>query len=200
MRITLKLFLSAILSVMAISASAQTTDSSVAYQDENVRFTVITDGVIRLEWEPEGKFTDSPSFVASERDYPETDFKVRTVGKKLTIETAKMRLEYKIGSGKFTDRNLVIRSAKDFFPFTWKPGMKQQDNLKGTFRTLDGLDGDYQTQTWVQDMKQGETRQFEDGVIARDGWTLIDESDNFLFDESEWAWVKDRASKECQDW
>ena len=200
MRITLKLFLSAILSVMAISASAQTTDSSVAYQDENVRFTVITDGVIRLEWEPDGKFTDSPSFVASERDYPETDFKVRTVGKKLTIETAKMRLEYRIGSGKFTDRNLVIRSAKDFFPFTWKPGMKQQDNLKGTFRTLDGLDGDYQTQTWVQDMKQGETRQFEDGVIARDGWTLIDESDNFLFDESEWAWVKERDSKECQDW
>ena len=41
---------------------------NVAYQDEMVRFTVVTDGVIRLEWQPEGKFTDLPSFVASERD------------------------------------------------------------------------------------------------------------------------------------
>ena len=199
MKIQLKLLLSALLSLMAISISAQE-NKNVAYQDECVRFTVITDGVIRLEWEPEGKFTDSPSFVASEREYPETVFKVRTAGKKLTIETSKMHLEYRIGTGKFTDRNLVIKSVKGFFPFTWKPGMKQQGNLKGTFRTLDGLDGDYQTQAWVQDMKQGETRQFEDGVIALDGWTLIDESENFLFDDSEWAWVKERESKECQDW
>lgn len=26
--------------------------------------------------------------------------------------------------------------------FVWKPGMKQQYNLKGTTRTLDGWDGD----------------------------------------------------------
>ena len=43
-------------------------------------------------------------------------------------------------------------------------------------------------------------RPFEDGVIARDGWTLIDESDNLLFDDSEWAWVKERETKECLDW
>ena len=199
MRLAIRLLLFSALSLLTVSLSAQQS-RNIAYQDESVRFTVVTDGVIRLEWQAEGKFTDSPSFVASERDYPETAFKVRTAGKKLTIETAKMRLEYRIGSGKFTDRNLVITSAKGFFPFTWKPGMKQQENLKGTFRTLDGLDGDYQTQTWVQDMKQGETRQFEDGVIARDGWTLIDESENFLFDDSEWAWVKEREAKECQDW
>ena len=78
--------------------------------------------------------------------------------------------------------------------------MKQKENLKGTFRTLDGLEGDLQTQSWVQDMKQGEHRQFEDGVLAKDGWTLIDESENFLLDDSEWAWVKERPEGECQDW
>ena len=181
-------------------AAAQTSQKNIAYQDNQVRFTVITDGVIRLEWQPDGKFTDEASFVAVNREYPEVGFKVKTSGKKLRIETYKMILEYRIGSGKFTAENLKITSAKGFFPFTWKPGMKQTGNLKGTFRTLDGLDGDYQTQTWVQDMKQGETRQFEDGVIALDGWTLIDESDNFLFDGSEWAWVKEREEKECQDW
>ena len=185
--------------LMLISAvlSAQSS-GNVAYQDGQVRFTVITDGVIRLEWEPEGRFTDLASFVASERDYPTVEFKVKKAGKKIRIQTHKMTLEYKTGSGKFNAGNLVIKANDGFF--TWKPGMKQNHNLKGTFRTLDGLDGDVQTQNWVSDMKKGEIRQFEDGILSKDGWTLIDESDSYLFDDSEWAWVKERENKECQDW
>ncbi|MBQ8811865.1 MAG: DUF5110 domain-containing protein [Bacteroidales bacterium] len=183
--------------LLSAGLSAQT-NQNVAYQDATVRFTVITDGVIRMEWEPDGKFTDSPSFVASEREYPEVEFKVRKAGRNLKIETSKIVLSYKTGSGRFTKDNLSIK-AKDGF-FTWKPGMKQMENLKGTFRTLDGLDGDLQTQTWVSDMKKGEIRKFEDGILARDGWTLIDESENYLFDDSDWAWVKERETKDCQDW
>ena len=185
--------------LMLISAALSAQSSgNVAYQDGQVRFTVITDGVIRLEWEPEGRFTDLASFVASERDYPEVDYKVKTSGKKVRIQTQKMTLEYKTGSGKFNAGNLVIKANDGFF--TWKPGIKQKHNLKGTFRTLDGLDGDVQTQNWVSDMKKGEIRQFEDGILSKDGWTLIDESESYLFDDSEWAWVKERENKECQDW
>ena len=172
--------------------------SNVAYQDAEVRLTVITDGVIRLEWQPEGRFTDLPSFVASERDYPQVDYKTRKRGKTVEVTTSKMTLTYKTGTGKFTADNTVIKAADGFF--TWKPGMKQKENLKGTFRTLDGLEGDLQTQNWVSDMKQGEHRQFEDGILAKDGWTLIDESENLLFDDSEWAWVQERPEGECQDW
>ncbi len=171
---------------------------NIAYQDATVRFTVITDGVIRLEWQPEGLFTDSPSFVASERDYPEAEYKIKKTGKDVVISTSKMILTYSRGSGKFKADNLEIRAVDGFF--TWRPGMKQKANLKGTFRTLDGLDGDLQTQEWVSDMKKGEIRQFEDGILAKDGWTLIDESSNYLFDDSDWAWVKERDTKECQDW
>ena len=179
----------------AVESEAQ---DNIAYQDDQVRITVVTDGVVRLEWEATGKFTDSPSLVASERDYPATDFKVSKKGKEVRIQTSRMTVSYKMNSGKFTKSNLEIKAADGFF--TWKPGMQQKENLKGTFRTLDGLDGDVQTQTWVADMKKGEIRQFEDGILAKDGWTLIDESENFLFDDSEWAWVKEREAKECQDW
>ena len=185
------------LALTGTALAAQTADN-VAYQDNQVRFTVITDGVIRLEWEPEGRFTDLPSFVASEREYPEVAYKVRSAGRKVEITTSRMVLTYRKGTGKFTKDNLEIKATDGFF--AWKPGMKQKENLKGTFRTLDGLDGDVQTQTWVSDMKQGEIRQFEDGILAKDGWTLIDESENYLFDDSEWAWVKERDAKECQDW
>ena len=182
---------------MSAMLSAHTKEN-VAYQDETVRFTVVTDGVIRLEWHPDGKFTDLASFVASERDYPQVDFKVRKKGKSVEVTTSKMILTYKIGTGEFTKDNLVIKATDGFF--TWKPGMKQKENLKGTFRTLDGLEGDLQTQTWVKDSKHGERRPFEDGIIAKDGWTLIDESDNLLFDDSDWAWVKEREAGKCQDW
>ena len=191
----MRILLTAVAMFVALLASAQ---SNVAYQDAQVRFTVVTDGVIRLEWQPEGKFTDNASFVASERDYPQVDYKVRKRGKNVEVTTSKMTLTYKMNSGKLTADNLTIKAADGFF--TWKPGMKQKENLKGTFRTLDGLEGDLQTQTWVQDMKQGEHRQFEDGVLAKDGWTLIDESENLLFDDSDWAWVTERAEGECQDW
>ena len=193
----ISIMLSAAMILISAALSAQT-KGNIAYQDSEIRFTVITDGVIRLEWQPEGRFTDEPSLVASERNYPETDYKVRTVGGKIRIETPEMTLEYKKGSGRFRPDNLVIKANDGFF--TWRPGMKQKENLKGTFRTLDGLDGDVQTQTWVADMKKGDIRRFEDGILARDGWTLIDESESYLFDDSEWAWVKEREAKECQDW
>ena len=193
----IKIMLTAALLLISAVLSAQP-GRNIAYQDDQVRFTVITDGVIRLEWEPKGRFTDQPSFVASERDYPAADFKVRDTGKNIRIETSRMTLEYKKGTGRFDSSNLVIKANDGFF--TWKPGMKQKANLKGTFRTLDGLDGELQTQTWVADMKKGETREFEDGILALDGWTLIDESESYLFDDSEWAWVKERETKQCQDW
>ena len=177
----------------SIALEAYNTEN-IAYQDSQVRFTVITDGVIRLEWHPEGRFVDSPSFVAAERDYPKVDFRISRKGRKVVIKTTAMELSYIKESGKFTADNLEIKATDGFF--TWKPGMKQKDNLKGTFRTLDGLEADVQAHTFVVDMKVGQRREFEDGLLARDGWTLIDESENLLFDDSDWAWVKERESGE----
>ena len=59
-------FILASIVMLALSALSARADGNVAYKDGNVRFTVITDGVIRLEWHPQGQFTDLASFVASE--------------------------------------------------------------------------------------------------------------------------------------
>lgn len=86
-------------------------------------------------------------------------------------------------------------------PFSWKPGMQQKGNLKGTYRTLDGMDGDTQTQTWVADTKKGEKLKLEDGLLATDGWTFIDDSQGLLFDnDKDWDWVKERPANGGQDW
>ena len=177
-------------------------ERNIAYSDNQVRFTVITEGTVRLEYAPDGNFTDNQSFMAVNREYDKVDYKVKT-GSWIEITTPVLKLRYKKGSGAFTEKNLVITSAqnkKGSFRFTWKPGMKQTANLKGTFRTLDTYDGDIRTSD-TPEGKKGERMEIEDGVIARDGWTLIDDSKSLLFDgASDWNWVTERKSADGQDW
>lgn len=180
---------------------AQNLQKNIAYEDANVRFTVISDGVIRMEYAPDGKFVDDKSFIAVNRQYPAVDYKLKTRGRWVEIATSKMVMRYKKDSGAFSAENLSIVSAKGTLPFSWKPGVKQVENLKGTFRTLDGFDGEVQTQGYVRDSKPGEKIQLEDGLLAKDGWTLIDDSKGLLFNnDTDWEWAKQRPDNGGQDW
>lgn len=159
----------------------------------NARFSILTPHIIRLEYDSTGKFVDDPSFVVINRDLPVIPFKKSFRGKWLIIKTAQMELKYKTGSGVFNDKNLQITySPKSSQPIVWYPGMKNNENLKGTFRTLDGMNGD---------RHEGAKKPtpFEDGLISRNGWYLLDDSNNFLFDNSDWKWVKERKNREM-DW
>lgn len=175
---------------------AQDLHKNVAYADNHVRFTVISDGAVRMEYAPDGQFVDTKSFVAVQRAYPAADYRVKR-GAWIEIATPKMVLRYRKNSGPFTASNLSMRSPKGAaVPFVWKPGMQQKGNLKGTYRTLDGYDGD----TYVYDERRPKMP-IEDGLLATDGWTLIDDSDNFLFDgDKEWEWVEKRPDDGAQDW
>ena len=187
-----KLLILFLLVLMTVGLPAQ--NKNIAYQDETVRFTVITEGVIRLEYAQDGHFVDNASQVAVIRDYPDLDFKVKE-GKTIEITTAKLKLQYKKGSGTFTADNLTISSLKGINPsFAWKPGMVQENNLKGTYRTLDSYEGDTRVGTTDQKIP------LEDGLLATDGWTLIDDSKSYLFDNSDWPWVIGRESLDNQDW
>ena len=180
--------------VIAGFITAQAQSKNIAYQDETVRFTIITDGVIRMEYAPDGRFVDNASQVAVVRDYPAVDFKVKE-GKTIEITTAKLKLQYKKGSGDFTADNLTVSSLKGVNPsFVWKPGMVQEHNLKGTYRTLDGFNGE--TSVWGEH----QAMPIEDGLLATDGWTLIDDSQSYLFDDSDWPWVTERESLTHRDW
>ena len=175
---------------------AQDLHKNVAYADNHVRFTVISDGAVRMEYAPDGQFVDTKSFVAVQRAYPAADYRVKR-GAWIEIATPKMVLRYRKNSGPFTASNLSVCSPKGAaVPFVWKPGMQQKGNLKGTYRTLDGYDGD----TYVYDDRRPKMP-IEDGLLATDGWTLIDDSDNFLFDgDKEWEWVEKRPDDGAQDW
>ncbi len=181
---------------VTFGASLASASDNIAYCDDNVRFTVITDASIRMEYAPDGNFVDDKSQVAVVRDYPEVPFKVKN-GNWIEITTPKVKLRYKKGSGKFTADNMSVSGVKGAFQFNWKPGTEQKSNLKGTYRTLDGCIGEYHGP-----LSANKKIEMEDGLLARDGWTLIDDSKSYLFDgASDWDWVKERNSApDAQDW
>ena len=178
------------LAALATCAVAQ--NQNIAYQDQNVRFTVITDGAIRMEYTPDGQFLDSKSFIAVDRSYPAAAYKVKNTPETVTISTDRFVLSYTKGSGMFNEKNLRISSTKTkrktdskqktsslyTTSFSWHPGLKDDANLKGTYRTLDGYDGDTNLDSHKMPL--------EDGLLSRNGWTFIDDSNGYVFDDSDW--------------
>lgn len=189
--ISLKKILIVVFLPLSLTAMAQT--GNVAYQNSNVRFTVITDGAVRMEYSPKGKFVDDKSFVAVNRSYAPTTYKVSDSKDKVVIKTTKFILNYKKAKGPFTKDNLSILSTKGYKQrFEWKPGTEDKQNLKGTYRTLDFCDGN---------IRRGEPIELENGLLSKSGWTFIDDSNSYLFDKSDWPWAIERpTSNDSQDW
>lgn len=175
----------------------------VIYQEKCVRFTVVADGLIRMEYAPDGKFVNDKSFVAVNRKYPVgAHAEVTEKDGMVVITTPKMTLRYRKNSGKFTLANLSIESGAGMKSFVWHPGDKQNANLLGTTRTLDRWNGFDIIEKGKEKEPPTKKGVVEPGILARDGWTLIDDSRNFLFDnDPELEWVKKRKSKKgAQDW
>ncbi len=152
----------------------------------NARFTVLSPQLIRLEWSPTGTFVDSPSFAFTERHPLPPPYKVYRTTSEVVIETEDMTLRYNPKEGKFSQKNLSIAFKVNDKEALWHPGMEDTGNLGGTTRTLDGVNG---------------PTRLDPGLLSRDGWVLVDDSKNLLFDDQELPWAMPRAEvNEALDW
>lgn len=165
----------------------------------NVRFTVLTSALIRMEWAADGKFEDHASFVFINRRLPVPEFSQAVSNGQLTLKTSALTLTYvSSGDGRFTATDLAVKLSVDGKEVEWHPGMADPENLMGTTRTLDGALGEKTKEP------------IEQGLVSRSGWSLIDDSTRPLFDsadfrftqgeKSPWPWVQERPAGERQDW
>ncbi len=149
-----------------------------------VRFTVLTSQMIRMEWAPGATFEDHASFVFVNRYLPAPPFETSEENGWLHLRTEHLSLQYLAGSGDFREDNLRISFSLNGQEKTWHPGLEDTGNLRGTNRTLDRVEG---------------ATQIEPGLISRNGWTLVDDSERPLFDKSDWPWVMAREQRHRQD-
>lgn len=160
------------------------------------RFTILTPRLLRLEWNEKGVFEDHATLAIINRNLPIPDYKVQQDQNKTVITTDALVLTYRHGGdqyGKFVKENLSVDFLFDENgrKGSWYPGMDDSGNLLGTTRTLDGCDGHRVKEPYCQ------------GVVSRDGWALIDESDRHLIvnNDSDWKeWVEQRDDTDKCDW
>lgn len=141
-------------------------------QGDCYRITVLTKSLMRLEYSADGAFTDAPTQTVLNRDFPKTDFEVKETPEELEIRTEYFQLNY--DKKEFTSHGLSCyalgmpggnRNA-------WRFGQKN-DNLKGTARTLDNVDGECE---------------LEDGILSMwSGCVALDDSRTLTLREDGWV-------------
>ncbi len=142
-----------------------------AYIKGCARFTVITDGCIRMEYANNGAFLSEPTLFATRESTAHAD--ITDTDDTLVIRTEKFTLTYK-GKEAFSSENLFCQIHIANVLAVWHYGDELKNNLGGTLVTLDGVDGD---------------RPLPDGIISRDGYYVIDDSNKPVIRN---GWIENR--------
>ncbi len=152
-------------------------DSAAVVRGPNVRFTVLTSRLIRAEHSPTEQLEDRPSQAFWYRRQPAPEFSARQEADRIEIETEHLLLRYLVSSQGFTPRSLSVHVKAT--GATWSYGQQpwRGGNLGGTARTLDGAHG---------------AVRLEPGLMARDGWAMVDDSRSLVFNES--CWLEPRGA------
>lgn len=133
--------------------------------DDKYRFTIITDGLLRFEWAPDGVFEDRPSAFAANRKQEEApEYRLKQTANGIEVFTKRFHLAY--NKQEFSPHGLSVL-VYDYDRVVWRYGEERQ-TLGGTYRTLDGVDG-----------RVG----LGPGVASKDGFAHIDDSNTMLFTE-----------------
>jgi alpha-glucosidase (family GH31 glycosyl hydrolase) len=139
-------------------------------QGDQWRITVLTPGLVRLEWADDGVFEDRASTFALNRDLPVPDFDVIEGEAALELVTERLRLTYDRWPFTPAGLSIQVRGNVSNYRSVWRYGEPARD-LGGTTRTLDEVDG---------------RTELEPGVVSRFGISALDDSQSFLFEEDGW--------------
>ena len=151
---------------------------SAVISGDKYRFTVLTDRLIRVEYQEDGRFVDEPTKTVICRDFPEVSYRVIEKENSLEIVTEQLHLYY--DKQAFSHDGLCIELKRGFHPHgsAWNYGDRIQD-LKGTARTLDEANG---------------AIPLDSGLMSRLGFTVLDDSRSAFIGEDQWPVAKDRES------
>jgi hypothetical protein len=168
------------MSFFLVGASGIARGNSVI--EGQARFDVLAPTLVRMEWSPTAQFIDEPSVAVVKRDWPRTSFQTKRDDGWLEIDTGKMKVRYRLGTGQFTAENLQVSWTDDKDVRTWKPGDKDDKNLGGVPGDIAGR------------AVPGK----EVGPLSRNGYFLLDDSGTAISDKAS-QWVTPRPEKNSQD-
>ena len=136
------------------------------------RFTSLTSGIWRLEWDPQERFRDGPTLTCWERP----DGLALTVREErgwTILDNGCTQLAYQADGRPFHPGNISLRWMHRNKRARWHPGLQDSGNLGGPRRTLDAFHG-----RCLFDKDQGGLvpQAEEPGLLSKNGWTVVDDS------------------------
>lgn len=140
---------------------------------ENYRFTILTEAMIRVEYDPEGTFEDAATQTVLNRDFQTPEFKKKETDEYIEVITSHVHMIFHKETGGFTKHNLQIEAIGNYslYHSTWYFG-DEPDTLKGTARTLDFTDG---------------ALELEEGLMSKNGFSVIDDSTSMRLTDDGWV-------------
>ncbi|MDE6285223.1 MAG: DUF5110 domain-containing protein [Bacilli bacterium] len=147
-------------------------DPQAVFTGANYRITVLTERLIRLEMNKDGKFCDDPTLNVQNRKFPVPLFKVQQDEHYLVLTTKYFTLQYLknkpfMGAKYAPDANLKVTLNNT--DKTWYYGHPEVRNFKTTGISLD-------------DFKNDKIR-LDKGLYSTDGFVVLDDTGTLKIDE-----------------
>lgn len=148
------------------------------------RITILTSGLLRLEYDEKGKFEDRATQVVLNRNFPKAKFDVKENEEQLEIFTNRIHLIY--NKKEFSSFGLSIKVLGNISNYhsTWHYGDKVND-MGGTARTLDRVNG---------------ACELEHGLMSRFGFAVLDDSRSLIMTEDNWVEPRRKGIKDLYFW
>ena len=137
----------------------------------NCRFSVLTSRLLRVEYDKDGIFTDEMTQAVLSRNFEVPVFQISENGYVVTVATTQAVFRYDTKKRKMI--SVSVKGGDTVTDF-------KKDNLKGTYRTLDMVNG---------------ATKLEDGLISRSGVSVVDDSKTVIINPD--GTIKER--RKCLD-
>ena len=147
---------------------------------EKYRITLLTEGLVRLEYSEDGIFEDRATQMVFYRDFPDTEYRVLETEDSMEIRTSRIHLLY--NKQEFSSHGLSIQVTGNISNYhsIWHYGEEVCD-LGGTARTLDRADG---------------AVYLDHGVVSWFGYSVIDDSKSQILLEDGWISPRKKGIKD----
>ena len=116
-------------------------------QGNNYRITVLTDGLLRLEYSADGIFEDRATQMAFFRDFPASNYRIIRTESGIELHTDRLHMIYNERCFSSHGLSIQVKGNLSLYHSTWHYGDEIHD-LGGTVRTLDRINGS--TGAWHQ--------------------------------------------------
>ncbi len=151
---------------------------------QHYRITVLTQGLLRLEYSPDGVFEDRPTQTVLHRDFPKTNFRVLHQDGQLEIHTDRVHLVYNEKPFSPQGLRIQVKGGLTQYHSIWRYGQKASD-LGGTARTLDEANG---------------AIPLESGILSRNGFAVLDDSSSQILLEDGWLEPRKKGIQDLYFW